>query len=205
MKHDYFKYYKPSFLITLIALFSIAIFLAKDQWQVSIPIIGTITALVVFISQYLWKFKPFIWLFWFDDFSGRYEGKLKYQYFDENGNLNTGELEHIKIINQKGHRITVSSFNIKPDGLKSSESISKGLYLEKTEDEQHFNIIYNYLNDGCIEQGFPQHYGTEVIKFRKKEKEKFLSGRYYTERQPFQTKGELIDLKWVSNNLDHEF
>jgi hypothetical protein len=140
-----------------------------------------------------------------DDFSGRYEGVLTYQYRDNEGNIQTGTLPHVKIINQNGHRITVSSFTIKPDGTKSSLSVNKGMHVEKTEDEQHYRLIYSYLNDGSKEQGFPQHYGTEVIKFLKRGKKKVLSGGYYTEREPFQTKGEFSELKWVSNDLNHEF
>ena len=112
-------------------------------------------------------------------------------------------MKHIKLINQNGSRITVSSFTIKADGTKSSLSVNKGMYVEKTEDEQHFRLIYNYLNKGSTEQGFQPHYGTDNIKFIKKEDEKFLIGNYYTNRDP-QTMGE-IELKWVSNDLNHEF
>ena len=79
------------------------------------------------------------------------------------------------------------------------------MYVEHTQDGQHYNLIYNYLNEGSTEQGFPPHYGTEVVKFIKDGKSKRLSGRYYTNRSPFQTKGEFKDLKWVSNNKKHDF
>jgi hypothetical protein len=205
MKNDYLKYYKSSVLPVLIGVLLFIVFSAKEYWQLSISIFGIVSAIMVTISTYLWKYKPFIWLFNVDDFSGRYIGTLKYQYRDESGQVKTGELEHIKLINQNGSRITVSSFTIKADGTKSSLSVNKGMYVEKTEDEQHYRLIYNYLNEGSTEQGFPLHYGTDVIKFIKNGKDKVLTGGYYTGREPFQTRGEYSELKWINNNLNHEF
>ena len=205
MKNDYLKYYKSSVLPVLIGILLLIVFSAKEYWQLSISIFGIVSAIMVAISTYLWKYKPFIWLFNVDDFSGRYVGTLKYQYRDESGQVKIGELEHIKLINQNGSRITVSSFTIKADGTKSSLSVNKGMYVEKTEDEQHYRLIYNYLNEGSTEQGFPPHYGTEVIKFIKNGKNKTLSGGYYTGREPFQTRGDFSELKWINNNLNHEF
>lgn len=203
MKNDYLKYYKSSVLPVLIGVLLLIVFSAKEYWQLSISIFGIVSAIMVAISTYLWKYKPFIWLFNVDDFSGRYVGTLKYQYRDESGQVKIGELEHVKLINQNGSRITVSSFTIKADGTKSSLSVNKGMYVEKTEDEQHYRLIYNYLNEGSTKQGFPPHYGTDKIKFIKKKAEKLLIGNYYTNKNP-QTMGE-IELKWVSNDLNHEF
>jgi hypothetical protein len=79
------------------------------------------------------------------------------------------------------------------------------MFVDKPEDG-HYMLIYNYLNNGDGSQGFSPHYGTEVIKFIKKENgDQYLSGKYYTERLPYQTKGQFIDLKKVSDNLIHEF
>ena len=136
--------------------------------------------------------------------SYRYEGTLCYKYQD-NGVVKSGELEHIKIISQTGSSINVASFTKKQDGSLSSPSNNKGMYVETTQDGQHFNLIYNYLNEGSTEQGFPPHYGTEVVKFIKEDKNKEFSGRYFTNRTPFQTKGEFKNLKWVSNNKTHDF
>jgi len=205
MKNEYFKYYKSSVLPILIGVLLFIVFSAKEYWELSISIFGIVSAIMVTISTYLWKYKPFIWLFWIDDFSGSYEGKLKYQYRDNTGEIQRGELTHVKLINQKGHRIIISSFTIKANGEKSSLSVSKGMFVEKTEDDRHYRLIYNYQNDGSTEQGFPPHYGTEVIKFIKNGNLKSLSGRYYTEREPFQTKGEFSELNWVSDDLNHEF
>ncbi|MBB3123789.1 hypothetical protein FHS04_001292 [Mesoflavibacter sabulilitoris] len=205
MEKDYLKYYHPQFLIGLAIVGFVLIYLAKESFGLSISVFGALTLLITLITKYLWQYKPFKWLFWIDDFSGRYEGKLVYQYKDNNGNLQTGELEHIKIVSQSGSKINVSSFTKKADGSLSSPSINKGMYVETTQDGQHYNLIYNYHNEGSTEQGFPPHYGTEVIKFINDGNEKKLSGRYFTNRSPYQTKGEFKDLKWVSNNKRHDF
>jgi hypothetical protein len=205
MKNAYLKYYKPNVLIILIGLLLFLVVTAKEHWSLSISILGMVSTLLILITTYLWKYRPFLWLFWVDDFSGRYEGKLRYKYRDESGQLKNGELEHVKLINQTGNRIVVSSFTKKGDGTKSSLSVSKGMFVEKTEDEKHFRLIFSYLNNGSPKQGFPPHYGTEVVKFIKNGEGKVLSGGYYTGREPFQTKGEFSELRWVSNNLDHEF
>lgn len=205
MKNDYLKYYKSPVLLILIGVLLIVVIAAKDSWGLSISVFGVVSTLLILITTYLWKYKPFIWLFNVDNFSGRYVGTLKYQYIDDFGNKKFGELKHIKLINQNGSRITISSFTIKADGTKSSLSVNKGMYVEKTDDEQHYKLIYNYQNEGSTEQGFPLHYGTDVIKFIKNGENKILTGEYYTGRQPFQTRGEYSELKWVNNNLNHEF
>ncbi len=204
MKNNFFNYFRSSILVSLIVIFGIALYVAKTHWQLSIAISGSVSMLLVLISNYLWKIKPFKWLFWIDDFSGRYEGILKYSYVDENGNLQTGERKHIKIINQNGSRISIASFTLKKDGGRSSPSYSRGLFVEQTEDEHHFRIIYHYLNEGNHQLGFHPHFGTDVLKLIKQGNEKVLSGGYYTDRKP-QTRGEYHNLKWVSNDLNHEF
>lgn len=205
MEKDYFKYYKPNLLIYLIIGLFVLIYIINKNWALSVPIMGLVVAIIIFITQRFWKYRPFKWLFWIEDFSGRYEGKLIYHYLDENGNPVSGELNHVKIICQTGSKITIHSFTIKSNGEKSSCSVNKGMYVEKTEDEQHFRLIYNYLNEGDIKQGFSPHYGTEVIKIINKGKDKIIEGFYYTNRIPYQTKGEFKDMKWISNNINHEF
>lgn len=204
MKNSFFKYFKSGTLVTLIIVFGIVLYLAKSHWQLSFAISGTVTMLLVLISKHLWNVKPLKWLFWVDDFSGRYEGLLRYSYINTDGNLQSGERKHIKIINQNGSRISIASFTLKEDGGRSSPSYSRGLFLEQTEDEHHFQIIYHYLNEGNQQLGFPPHFGTDVLKFIKQGERKMLTGGYYTNREP-QTRGEYQNLIWVSNDLNHEF
>lgn len=205
MTHDYFKYFNSKTLPILLVGTFFLLYLAKDHWTLSFSLFSALSIALIIISTYLWKYPVFKYLFWVDNFSGRYEGILSYQYKDKTGQVQSGQLKHVKLVNQNGHRISVSSFTIKNDGTKSSLSVNKGMHIEKTEDEMHYRLIYNYLNEGSTDQGFPPHYGTEVIKFIKKDNQKMLSGGYYTSREPFQTKGEFIELKWVSNDLNHEF
>lgn len=205
MEKDYLKYYKPNFLFGLVIGVFVIVYLAKEYFVLSISIFSIITLFIGLITKYLWKYPLFSWLFWIDDFSGRYEGKLVFQYTNEEGEFKTGELDHIKIIKQNGSKISVTSFTKKDDGSLSSPSTNKGMFVEKTHDDQHYNLIYNYHNEGSMKQGFPPHYGTEVVKFIKNGTEKKLSGEYYTNRTPYQTKGEFKNLKWVNKKTEHDY
>lgn len=204
MKNKYFNYFRSGTLVSLIVIFGIVLYLAKSHWHLSFAISGVVSIMLIFISKFLWNIRPFKWLFWVDDFSGRYEGVLKYSYFDKKGNLQSGERKHIKIINQNGSRISIASFTLKEDGGRSSPSYSRGLFIEQTEDEHHFQIIYHYLNEGNQQLDFPPHFGTDVLKFIKQKEKKILTGGYYTDRNP-QTRGEYHNLEWVSNDRNHEF
>ncbi len=205
MHNGYLQYYKPKVIIGLIVVLAVLIFLAKDYWELSISIIGIITLILFFIDQWLWKKKIFSLLFWTDNFSGRYEGFIEYEYRDENCEINTGKLKHVKIIHQKGSKITVFSFTIKKDGNPSSVSENKGMHVELLNGEKHYQLIYSYLNGGNLEHKFPPHYGTDIIKFIKRGNNKSITGRYFTERLPFPTKGKYTDLIWISNNQEHDF
>lgn len=204
MKNNFFNYFRSSVLVSVIGMLAIVLYLAKDHWELSFAITGSITALLILISKHLWRYKPFKWLFWIDDFSGRYEGFLRFRYIDENGNEQSGNLKHVKVINQNGNRISISSFTFKEDGSKSSPSMNKGMFVETTGGDTHFKLVYNYLNEGNAQIGFHPHFGTDVLKFIKKGDSKVLSGYYYTNRTP-QTRGDYQELKWVGKDLNHEF
>jgi hypothetical protein len=205
MGNGYFQYYKPKVLLGLVIYLVFAIVWAKENLGLSLSVTTVVAFILLLIEKYLWKIKPFSWMFWTEDFSGRYEGELEYKYKDENCKEVTGRLKHIKIISQTASSVYVNSFTVKEDGSKSSVSENKGMYIEKTADGKHFNLIYNYLNEGNPALNLTTHYGTEIIKFIKKGNSKKLSGRYFTERLPHQTRGEFLELKWTSDNLEHEF
>jgi len=204
MKNSFFNYFRSSILVSIIVIFGIVLYIAKTHWQLSIAVSSIVTMLLLIISKYLWNINPFKWLFWVDDFSGRYEGILEYSYCDERGIQQSGKLKHIKIVNQNGSRISIASFTLRKDGGRSSPSYSRGLYVEQTEDEHHFRIIYHYLNEGNQQLGYSPHFGTDVLKFIRIGNKKVLKGGYYTNRNP-QTRGEYQTLTWVSNDLNHEF
>jgi hypothetical protein len=203
MKNDYLKYFKPSVLIGLVVFQTIGVITINTNLTISISIFTVVTFVLTTISTKLWNKKWIIWMFWVDDISGCYEGILRYKYIDD-GEEKTGELKHVKIINQNGYRISITSFTFKTDGTPSSQSENIGVYVKKTTDERHFLLVYNYLNNGSTEQGFPPYWGTEIIKIMNVDGIKTLSGNYFTDRNP-QTKGDFINMKWVNNDLNHKF
>lgn len=203
MKNDYLKYFKPSVLIGLVVFLTIGVVTINTNFAISISIFAVITFVLTTISTKLWNKKWINWMFWIEDISGCYEGILRYKYID-NGQQKTGELKHVKIINQNGYRISISSFTYKTDDSPSSQSENIGVFVKKTGDEKHFQLVYNYLNNGSTEQGFPPYWGTEVVKVINDDGVKMLSGNYFTDRNP-QTRGDFLEMTWVSNNLNHKF
>lgn len=204
MENNFLKYYKPSFLVTLVVALAIGLFLGFQHWGISISVISVISIFLVILNKWLWKYKPFSYLFWIKDFSGRYEGFLEYEFRNAICEIITGSLKHVKIIYQTGSTIKVSSFTFDANGKSSSSSDSIEVAACKGEDEI-YTLIYTYRNEGNTKLGFSPHYGTEVIKFIKNNGKSVLSGNYYTNRTPIQTRGKFIDLKFKNNNLEHPF
>ncbi len=199
MEKDYFKYYRPSFLIGLIITIFIIVYLAKDHWTLSISILSIVSFFILIITEYLWKYFPFKCLFWIDDFSGKYEGIIKYQYLDSNKKVKKGEKRQVKHIKQTGSKITISTQTYDKNGKLSSPSVNSSMYVERAKDQEAYNIIFNYLNDGNpLKKRVNTHYGTEILRFEKIDGVKSISGRYFTERDPYQSKGVLVDFKWIS-------
>jgi hypothetical protein len=205
MTNEFLRYYKPNVIITVIAILAIAVFSGVHYWKLSVSVISIITGILILNDLWLWKYPPFAWMFWIEDFSGRYEGFLEYEYRDEKCNVLKDTLKHVKIISQSGSKITIYSFTWKKDGTPSTYSVNKGMYVEKIDGGIHYQLIYNYLNDGNKELEFPPHYGTEIIKFSNDNNEKEIFGRYYTERLPYQTHGKFVNMRWVNNKMKHDF
>ena len=136
------------------------------------------------------------------DFSGRYEGMLYYEFRNEKCEVVSGMLEHIKVVTQNGSDVVINSWTKQQNGAMSSKSTSIEASIVKEKDGT-FSLIYNYLNDGNFELGFSPHYGTEVLKLIENGEGKYLVGKYYTERLPFQTRGKL-DLKLTNKKMYHE-
>lgn len=202
-----FQYVKTNVLIMLIGISVLLLYAGNkyisSHWGVSFSIFAIATALFSIINQFLWNKKIFSWMYNVPDFTGRYEGTLKYEFKNEKCELITGTLEHIKIVKQNGSCVVIHSFTKKVDGTLSSASVSKVVSVIKEEDG-NYSLVYNYLNDGDTAAGFPPHYGTEILKLLiEEDKTKHLVGRYYTERMPFATRGK-IDLTYKNKNLTHE-
>jgi len=201
------RYLKPSVYVFFIVLLALLLYIANEfilsHWGISFSIFAVIGGILTIINSYLWNIKPFSWMYSVLDFSGRYEGTLSYKYRDENCKEASNTLTHIKVIAQNGSDIVINSWTRKKDDSMSSPSTSIEASIIKQKDGT-FSLIYNYLNEGNGELAFSPHYGTEVLKLiTTKSNKKHLTGRYYTERLPYQTMGK-IDLEYKSKDLTHE-
>lgn len=200
------RYLKPSAFIFICVFLGISLIAANNyinsHWGISVSVFAVIGGLLGIVNSYLWNIRPFSWMYNVPDFSGRYEGSLFYEFRNENCEVVSGRLEHIKVVTQNGSDVVISSWTKQKDGTMSSKSTSIEASIVKEKDGT-FSLIYNYLNDGNFELGFSPHYGTEVLKLIENGEGKHLVGKYYTERLPFQTKGK-IDLKLTSKKMYHE-
>lgn len=203
MDSSTFQYLKPKAVVILIPLIIAPIILVRYHWGYSISVLGAVTLFFHLLNTQLWNISPFKYLMNVDNFSGRYEGEIEYQYLDENYKSKRGRLKQIKIIKQNALKITVFTRTYSKNGEKSSTSYNKGMYVEKTEDGSHYRLIYNYDNNGNTLNKLDKHTGTEILKFIKTDQGKFLEGEYYTSRLPHQSRGQIISMKYVSKNLNH--
>lgn len=196
------QYLKPSAFISLCVVMVLGLGIINkylsNHWGATISVVAIISGLLTLVDRFLWNKKPFCWLYDLADFSGTYSGTLTYRYRNENFETITNTLKHTKVIYQNGSTIKVESWTIKEDGSKSSISTSETASIIKKENGTYC-LIYNYLNEGSHSQEFSPHFGTEVLKLTYRDGKKLLIGRYYTERQPYQTKGE-IELMFKSKN-----
>ncbi len=199
------RYLKPSAFIYIIAIIVLALFSANQyissHWGISISVFTVIIVLFAFVDKRLWNKKPFCWMYYVPDFSGRYQGTILYEFRNEKNEIVSDRLEHIKVITQNGSDVIINSWTKQKDSSISSKSTSIEASIVKEKDGT-FSLIYNYLNEGNFEPGFCPHYGTEILKLIETGSEKKLVGKYYTERLPFQTRGK-IDLTFVNKNLTH--
>jgi hypothetical protein len=204
MKNDYLKYFKPNVLVGLIVFTTTGLLAIKIHWGIPVATVAMNMIILKIISTRLWSKKWINWMFWVDDLSGRYEGTIEHQYIVD-GKTKSGSRKHIKILAQNGFQLKVTSFTLAEDGSQSSPSTNIGMHVQKTQDDKHFELIYNYLNSGNTLRGFQPHYGTDYLKIITDQKgEQRFSGNYFTDRNP-QTRGVYIDMKKVSNDLFHEF
>ena len=200
------RYLKPSAFIFICAVLALALFVANKYIQnhlgISVSVFAVIGGMFGGINSYLWNVKPFSWMYWVPDFSGRYEGTLVYEFRNEKCETVSATMEHVKVIVQNGSDIVVNSWTKKLDGTLSSKSTSIEANIVKEKDGT-YSLIYNYLNEGNSQLGFPPHYGTEVFKLIEAKDGKYLVGSYYTARMPYQTKGK-IEMKYINKKLHHE-
>jgi len=77
MEKDYLKYYHSQFLIFLVVGGFFLIYLTRESFVLSISVFGILSLLIISITKYLGKFKPFSRIFWIEDFSERYILKVE--------------------------------------------------------------------------------------------------------------------------------
>lgn len=197
MRNDYFRYYHPKLLIPLLVFLGVIFYLGNSyfdsHWGVSLSITAVITSLLILIDKYLWKYKPFCYLFWSINLQGRYEGVI--EYCDPITGSVVEKMTTIEI-SQTGSSIKIQSFF--GEGNNGEKSMSRSLDTSLIRDDHNeYSIVFTYLNGGNITMNFPPHYGTNIFRvLNSKDKVTGLRGEYYTNRCPIQTKGTIqVDYK----------
>lgn len=210
MDINYFRYYKPNLLIafvlvlgTLISGFlSWIIPLMHNELNISyyqFPATSVVVAgILSLINKYLWKFKPFKFLFWIPCIGGRYEGIIEYT--NPITNKNENKKCAFEII-QTGSKIKINSYFEKTNGEEKSPSKSLVESVIKNDDDS-YSLIFTYQNEG-VQGCFQPHSGTNILNYIQNEEGRFLKGIYYTNREP-QTKGKM-DVKFTTFNLKYDY
>jgi hypothetical protein len=206
MEHFNLRYWKPTALITFCILIGLALVAGnhwlQDHWGISFSIFSAGAFLVFSINQWLWTIFPFKYMFITPDFSGTYEGELRFDFKDDQNNTVKGTMRHEKVIHQNGASIVVNSWTYKPDGSLSTKSTSLTAEVIPEKDGT-FKIICNYFNGGDTSQGFSPFYGTEVLSIVTRNNTNWLVGDYFTGRLPFQTRGK-IEVEWKNKKTTHK-
>lgn len=188
------RYFNQAIVIPVVGLATLGTsfvsHFVNHHWGIALSAFALAAGLFTVIDSWLWRSWPIKYLYHLKDFRGSYTGVITYERRSEDGSLIKGQLRHEKVLSQTGSGVTIRSITYKEDGTVSSESISKveSIVLEK---DHSFKLIYSFLNNGSIHQGFPPHYGTEILTFHEENGTKYLKGEYYTNRQPLQTRGEV--------------
>jgi len=210
MTKNYFTYYKYYAVVLIVGLTLVGIYTIQQfSNHFSFPIIGIglLVAILELIDRYLWKYKPFLWMFTIEDFSGTYEGEqIGYRLMELEKKGSCKEIETklylTMTIYQTGSKITIHSFYYDAAKEKSSMSQSETLAMGVTKDGQHYTIVYHYHNKG--NERWDGHFGTTVMTLFKESEKIKVSGSYYTDRKP-QTRGKFLNLTQKSKSTKHPF
>ncbi|WP_143569836.1 Cap15 family cyclic dinucleotide receptor domain-containing protein [Tenacibaculum agarivorans] len=205
MKTNYFTYYQPWAVVLVVGSTLLGIIWAQQfNWSYPIIGIGLLGIVLKIIDQWLWKYPPFSWLFTIKDFSGTYTGTQECFIIEKEENCKTNKIyiDVTMVIVQTGSTITVNAF-YKRHNKKSSNSHSNLCMITRTEDKQHFKILYQYTNEGNEE--LDTHFGTCIIKVKDNNGNYLLEGTYYTNRKPYPTKGNFQNLTRTSTKTTHPF
>lgn len=147
----------------------------------------TIVLLSLYIlDKWLWKWPPLKYLYNLKDISGVYEGDKNYEYYDQDEKkVKTGTMKEKRFITQTASFVIIETITYNQNGDESSRSKSSvdNIELEK---DGNLKITLTYHNKGSMTMKFPPHDGTEILNFTDNGE---ILGNYYTNRQPFQTRG----------------
>lgn len=206
MEKDYLKYYRPGAIVPFILITGTIISAVVPQIVASIvdgfgfnyyqfPSTTILLGLLILgIDKFLWKYKPFKWLLWIEDVSGRYEGEITFNsYLDGTIENRSFALE----IEQTGSLIKLKTYFNAISG-DTSESESKLISLRKDE-FGHMTIFMNYHNKGNSVLEIPEHYGTNILELF----DGTIKGKYYTNKNP-QTCG-IMSAKFVGKELKKRY
>lgn len=189
-----FRYFKAELTIPIIGIVLLsAIKLSHfciDNYNIAISAIALAGVFFSLIDKYLWKYPPFMYLYKVKNFAGTYEGVLKYEYVDINGTTRKGKMNHVKEITQTGSSIVINTTTYDSNNAISSksESQTENIVIEK---DGSYKIYITYSNKGNIQLQYPPHFGTEILHIKYKDDVMELTGEYYTNRLPFQTRGTI--------------
>lgn len=188
------RYFKQSLVIPLIIILGLAFKISasylSSAWGITLSVFALVSGFLVLINSYLWHIPPFSWLYSIPDLRGKYEGVLSYEFRNENNEKITGVLKQLKTIHQNGSHIVINTQTMTTDGQPSSQSQSQEASIVKGVDGR-YSIVLTYYNKGDFSRNLSSHYGTEVLEIQENEGRITLSGVYYTDRQPCQTKGKI--------------
>ncbi len=216
MEKDYFRYYKPKFLLFTIIILSIIYGYALNiitsfindilkEPYVYFPTISTLIILTLFLIDKYGLKKPFLkHLFWVKDISGRYEGIIRYKHFEK---IDVEETKNCFVeIEQSASKISVKTyFNFKDDNKTDEKTSSKSLVTSIIASDEFDNqkLVFTYQNEGNSLKGLPPSNGTNILSIIEKDNTIYLKGVYYTDKTP-QTKGEM-EVNLISKKLKKEF
>ena len=206
-----FKYYKTTWLIFIIIVLAISIDFIFEECLVPYlkskgieflraPGNVTFIALILtFYDNFLWKLPVFNLLVNLPDVSGRYKGKIKFEFQGEKG-----EKECSIEVKQSASKIKIHSyFNNELNEKTDSRSLVEDIRLEE---DGFFDIYLFYINNGNkINSTLDCHEGANKLRYipANTDRKAKLIGHYFTNRQ-IQTRGE-IETEFESKNLKGEF
>lgn len=157
-----------------------------------------IASFLLLYDKVIWKVPIFKLLVTIPDISGRYHGKVEYEFQG-----NPGETECYVEVSQTSSTIKVHSY-FKTENKPKTKS--KSLVESIEEEDGFYNVYLYYFNSGSKENAdLDCHEGANMLKFipENDNKKKMLVGHYFTNRK-IQTRGSM-EVEFVAKKLKGSF